>query len=182
MIASRRLLDPAPRSPPKAPADSTSTQVLHDANGFSIATWKNVALHLWTVAGTPEMVAKLDEFSLAFTSAHPEGISAIHIIAKGAPLPGKEVRDLLREVSERHAKHVACVCHIVEGSGFWASALQSFLTGLHWLTQRSYSLRICSDIAAAAQWVPGPHADRTKVTLAPAELERAIRFLRRRAG
>ena len=178
MSASRPLLDPVPRSQAKDPANSTP-HVAHHADGFTIATWKNVALHLWTVAATPVMVAKLDEFSVGFTSAHPEGISAVHVIAKGAPLPGKEVRDLLREVSDRHAEHVACVCHVVEGSGFWASALQSFLTGLHWLSARSYSLHICSNIPAAAQWVPGPHAERTRVTLAPAELEEAIRFVRR---
>ncbi len=180
MSAPRPSQDPEPRSPSKEPADPTAPKVLHDADGFVIAAWKNIALHLWTVAATPAMVAKLDEFSVAFTGAHPEGISAIHVIAKGAPLPDKDVRDQLRQVSDRHAKHVACVCHVVEGSGFWASALQSFLTGLHWLTQRSYSLHICSDIAAAAQWVPEPHALKTKVTIVPAELEEAIRFVRRR--
>jgi hypothetical protein len=147
-----------------------------------MAVWRNVALHVWTVVATPALVTKLDEVSSAFISAHPEGISAVHIIAKGAPLPDKEVREQLREVSERHSKHLACVCHVVEGSGFWASALQSFLTGLHWLTQRSFSLHICGDISAAAQWVPTPHVIRTKVTIAPGELEDALRFVRRRAG
>jgi hypothetical protein len=162
--------------------DPTPPRVLHDADGFVMATWKNLALHVWTVQATPALVAKLDELSTAFVGAHPEGISAVHIIAKNAPLPDKVVRDQLRQVSERHAKDVACVCHVVEGSGFWASALQSFLTGLHWLSQRSYSLHICTDIGAAAKWVPTPHAQKTKVTIAPAELEQAIRYVRERAG
>ncbi len=167
---------------PTSDAVGPAPQVLHDADGFVMATWKNLALHVWTIQATPALVAKLDELSTAFVKAHPEGISAVHIIAKNAPLPDKVVREQLRQVSERHAKHVACVCHVVEGSGFWASALQSFLTGLHWLSERSFRLHICSDILAAAQWLPAPHAQRTKVTITTAELEEALRSVRQRAG
>jgi hypothetical protein len=181
MSLPRPLQAPEPRNPARDTSAATLPEVRHEAAGVVMAVWKNVALHVWTVQATPAMVAKLDEFSRVFISAHPEGISAIHIIAKGAPLPDKEVREQLREVSDRYSKHLACVCHIVEGSGFWASALQSFLTGLHWLSQRSFSLHICGDIVAAAQWVPTPHALQTKVTFAPAELEDALRFVRRRA-
>jgi hypothetical protein len=163
-------------------AAGPAPQLLHDADGFVMATWKNLALHVWTIQATPALVAKLDVLSTAFIKEHPEGISAVHIIAKNAPLPDKVVREQLRQVSERHAKHVACVCHVVEGSGFWASALQSFLTGLHWLSKRSYGLHICSDIRSAAQWLPTQHAKRTNVTIAPVELEEVLRSVRRRAG
>jgi hypothetical protein len=173
---------PELRAPTGNAVDPTEPHVLHDADGFIMATWKNVALHVWTIQATPALVARLDELSTAFIGAHPEGISAVHIIAKNAPLPDKVVREKLRQVSEHHAKNVACVCHVVEGSGFWASALQSFLTGLHWISQRSFSLHICSDIGAAAQWVPAPHVQRTKVTIAPADLEAALRSVRQRAG
>jgi len=145
-----------------------------------MATWKNVALHVWTTRATPAIVDTLDELSGAFVSAHPEGISAVHVIANSAPLPDADVRERLRVVTTRHQEHLGCVCHVVEGSGFWASALHSFLTGLHFLTRGPFRLHICSDIGAAARWVPEPHLHKTNVAIAPAELEAALMYLRRR--
>jgi hypothetical protein len=156
-------------------------EVLHDADGFVAATWKNIAIHVWAVQGTLELVDVLDRLSATFVSAHPEGISAIHIIAKNAPLPGPEVREKLQQVAKRYAKNVACVCHVVEGSGFWAGAHQAFLSGLHWLTRGSFRLHICSDISAAARWLPAPHGQGTNVVVGIAELEEILRSVRRLA-
>ncbi len=163
------------------PGESPRLEVLHETDGFVMATWENVAIHVWTVAGTLPLVDALDRLSATFTSAHPEGISAIHIIAKNAPLPPSDVREALQEVTKRYALRVACVCHVVEGSGFWASALHGFLTGLHWITRGPFRLHICSDIAAAARWVPAPHAEATKVPIGVAELEEVLRTVRRLA-
>lgn len=156
-------------------------QVLHDSNGLLMATWKNVALHVWTARATPAMVVSLDELSGRFTGAHPEGISAVHIIANNTPLPERSVREQLSQVANRYSKHLACVCHVVEGSGFWASALHSFLTGLHFLTRGPFKLHICSNVPAAARWLTAPHADRTNVSFAAQELEKAVTHLRRAA-
>jgi hypothetical protein len=168
----------------EAAADASDRQhpeVVHNAGGFVMATWKNVAIHVWTVQATIALVDALDRLSEAFTNAHPEGISAIHVIAKNAPLPPADVREHLQKVTKRHEKRVACVCHVVEGSGFWASALHGFLTGLHWITRGPYRLHICSDIPAAARWVPGPHVEVTKVPIGIADLEEAVRTVRRLA-
>jgi hypothetical protein len=164
-----------------SPGDSRHPEVLHNADGFIMATWKNVSIHVWTVEGTMALVDALDRLTATFTAAHPEGISAIHIIAKNAPLPPADVREQLQKVTKRHASRVACVCHVVEGSGFWASALHGFLTGLHWITRGSFRLHICSDVPAAARWVPAPHAERTKVSIGVAELEEVVRAVRRLA-
>ncbi len=158
--------------------DTDRPEVLHDSGGFVMASWKNVAIHLWTVQATIAMVDTLDRLSVTFTGAHPEGISAIHIIAKNAPLPPADVREQLQKVTKRHANRVACVCHVVEGSGFWASALHGFLTGLHWITRGPFRLYICSDIPAAARWVPAQHTHVTNVPVGVAELEEALRTVR----
>ena len=136
---------------------------------------------MWTVQGTLALVDTLDRLSAAFIGAHPEGVSAIHIIARNAPLPDAEVRAKLQEVARRHGKSVACVCHVVEGSGFWAGAHQAFLSGLHWLTRGSFRLHICSDISAAARWLPAPHGRGTNVVVGIAELEEILRSVRRLA-
>jgi hypothetical protein len=160
--------------------DRERPEVVHDSHGLVMATWKNVALHVWTTRATPAIVDTLDDLSELFISAHPEGVSAVHLIAANTALPDADVRERLRQVTNRHAKHLACVCHIVEGSGFWASALHSFLTGLHLLARGPFKLHICADIPAAARWVPAPHMRKTNVSLDSAELEEVLTYLRRR--
>jgi hypothetical protein len=167
--------------PSEGPADGRNLEVLHNADGFVMATWKNVAIHVWTVEATIALVEALDRLSATFTGAHPEGISAIHIIAKNAPLPPAHIREELGKVTKRYANRLACVCHVVEGSGFWASALHGFLTGLHWIARGPFRLHICSDIPAAARWVPAPHAEVTKVPIGIAALEEVMRTVRRLA-
>jgi hypothetical protein len=156
--------------------------VRFETDGFVMGTWKNVAIHVWTKRATLPLVDKLEALSASFVAMHPEGISSIHIIAKNAPLPSGEVRDRFLEVANRFAKQLACIGHVVEGSGFWASALQSFLTGLHWLSRRTFEFRICSSISAVAYWLPELHAQRTGVTFEGGELEQAVEQVRRRAG
>ena len=181
---SMAVASPSPSSrvqPSEGPAGSRNLEVLHDSGGFIMAAWKNVAIHVWTVEATMALVDALDGLSATFISAHPEGISAIHIIAKNPPLPPADVREALGKVTKRYANRLACVCHVVEGSGFWASALHGFLTGVHWLSRGPYRLHICSDIPAAARWVPAPHAGVTNVSIGVAELEEVLRSVRRLA-
>jgi len=181
-------VDPTSRSP-RVPSSGAATSggdgvrphVLHASDGFVMATWKNVAIHVWTLQSTVSLVDTLDALTGPFTSLHPEGVSAVHIITKNAPLPSAEVREQLQRVMKRYLEHVACICHVVEGSGFWASALHGFLTGLHWIARGTFRLHICADIASAARWVPAPHVDATKVAISAAELEQALRFVRGRA-
>jgi hypothetical protein len=174
---------------PKAPAVTAletatrdSPTVVYQTEGFVMATWKNLALHMWSVPATPALAAKLDEYSAPFVALHSNGVSAIHVIARDTPLPNSEVRELLRGITNKYAKSLACVCHVVEGSGFWASALQSFLTGLHFASRAPFELYICSTVAAAARRVAEPHARRTGVSFTVQDLETSLEAFRRRGA
>jgi|CZKU01.1.fsa_nt_gi hypothetical protein len=161
--------------------ESRQIDVLHNANGLVIATWKNVAIHVWTAEATRALVDTLDQHSAPFTRAHPERVSSIHIIGKNAPLPSADVREQLQQLTKRYASHIAALCHVVEGSGFWASALHGFLTGLHWLIRGSFQLKTCADIESAARWVPSHHLRETHVAIGINELEEVLRHVRRLA-
>jgi hypothetical protein len=166
---------------PVAKGGGLQLALLHETQGFFMGTWKNVALHVWTGPATPTLVNVLAELWAPFANAHPEGVSAVHVIANNVSLPDKDARAQLGRLSNRYANQLACLCYVVEGSGFWASALRSFLTGLRMLTQGSFKQHICADIAAAARWVPTPHSQKTNVSFSPGELADALTFVRRRA-
>ena len=158
-----------------------SPRIVYETAGLVATQWKNIAIHLWTAAASTAMVMKLDELSPPFANAHPRGVSSIHIITQGTPLPERNVRDALRNLANKYAKNIACVCHVVEGAGFWAGALHGFLTGLHFGPRDPFELHICTTLAMAARWVPAPHLRRTGVFVATNELETALKAVRSRA-
>ena len=159
----------------------TSPTIVYETAGLVAAHWKNIAIHVWSAAASTAKVMKLDEQSSSFASAHPRGISSIHISAQGTPLPERDVRDALRKLTNKYAKNLACVCHVVEGAGFWASALRSFLTGFHFGSREPFELHVCATLEMAARRLAEPHLHRTGVFVATNELEAAMRAVRNRA-
>ena len=145
-----------------------------------IATWMNVSIIVWATTATVAMCQKLDEVSAPITRAHPEGGSAVHIVLGSAPLPGPEARQVLGDLTKRYATHLACVGTVMEGTGFWASALQSLIISIHALANRTFKSRATTSIPEIAAWLPPHHAKRTGVMLSPRELERVLWSLRAR--
>ena len=156
--------------------------VLYEAQGFLLTAWKNFAINVWSARATVAFAAKLDEHSATFVKSHPEGVSAIHIISANTPLPDADVREMLKKLTDKYAKSIACVSHVVEGSGFWASALHSFLTGLHYASRAPFELYIGSTVSAGARRLVEPHARRTGVKIKTEEIESVMSAARRRAG
>jgi hypothetical protein len=173
---------PSPASPASNAWNADSPAVIYEAPGLLLTHWKNFAIHLWTGRASLAMVMRLDELSPPFATAHPRGFSSVHIIAQGTPLPDRDVRNALRNLTNKYAKNIGCVCHVVEGAGFWASALRSFLTGFHFGPREPFDLHICATLEMAAQHVPQPHSQRTGVFVATNEFEAALKAVRSRAG
>ena len=161
----------------------TSDEVVtrYEERGFIIAEWKNVSIVVWGTQATIPLVKKLWETGEALIGRHPEGISAIHIIANGVPLPDSATRAELNRLTDAFAKSLACIATVLEGSGFWASAMHSFVTGIQWVSsRRPFKSKIGSTLADAAGFVPTPHHEKTHVRVGSTELLRAITTARER--
>lgn len=154
-------------------------RTLYETTGCLMAQWENVTIVIWATQGTLELCEKLDEVSEPLHLEHPNGGSAIHIVA-GAPLPEADVRDKLAEMTRRYADRLACVGTVLEGSGFWASTLQSFIITIHSFARRPFKAATFSSIAELTRWLPPLHGKRTSVHFTPIELERILTDLRAR--
>jgi len=154
--------------------------VVYATGDFLVATWKNISIVVWGTRATPALVTEMDRALRPFDVMRSSGFSSIHFIAKDAPPPAGEARDMLRHSAARHAKTLVCVCHVVEASGFWASALHSVILGLNWVAQRPYELQIASSIQEVARWLPDRHTRRTGVAISLTELENVLTSLRQR--
>jgi hypothetical protein len=139
-----------------------------------------VIVAVWSRQCTGPMAAALGDVTVGFSRAHPEGFSSVHVIGNNPPLPTSEARDTLIRETKRYSKDLACVGTVLEGSGFWASAVRSFIVGIRVVVPRTFEMQTYASIAELVAWLPPPHAKKTGVTLDPAEFERMLVMMRQR--
>jgi len=149
-----------PRSRPEEPI------VLDTEPGaFLFGSWKNVFVGVWESQATIPAVDRMVRATSVLNDLCPTGRSTIHIVAEGAALPATEVRAHFVGALKKNADNLACVAVVVVGTGFWTSALRSFVTGLRWLAPRSFDFRMNATTEEMARWLPAQHAKRTGVDL-----------------
>jgi hypothetical protein len=136
-----------------------------EPGAFIFGGWKNVFVGIWESQATKPAVDRMIRATTTLNDLHPMGRSTIHVVAHGAGLPTTEVRAHFVKALKMNADKLACVAVVVVGTGFWTSALRSFVTGLRWLAPRSFDFRMNSSIEDVAKWLPAEHARRTGVEL-----------------
>jgi hypothetical protein len=162
------------------PGAAPEPHVYYETEGCVFASWQNVLIAIWTTQGTGPLADKLGEVARPFSKSHPEGFSSVHVIGKSPPLPTSEARDKLIALMGDFSGNVACIGTVLEGSGFWASAVRSFIVGMRLLAPRTFEMQIYARLAELTTWMVGPHAARTGVELDPVQLERVLAKLRAR--
>jgi hypothetical protein len=145
-----------------------------EPGAFLFGSWKNVVVAVWEAQGTMTAVEHLGKVGDIVSRAHPEGRSNIHFIATGAGLPEADVRAKFVELMKDKADQLACVAVIYGGTGFWASAFRSFVTGLKWVAPKSIGFHLLGTIEEAVNLVPPVHLKRTGVELDPKELRKVL--------
>jgi hypothetical protein len=140
-------------------------KVLHSAPGScAFGVWQNLFIGVWEKAGTGETVRALVRASDGLTGTH----SAIHVIHDGAGLPTPEGRAALVELLQHRSGKVACLAVVLLGHGFWASALQSAVTGIRLMVPKAGTkLRIFEGLEDAGTWLSEEHGVLTGVVLDP---------------
>ncbi|HEX7670175.1 MAG TPA: hypothetical protein VF395_11350 [Polyangiaceae bacterium] len=96
----------------------------------SVSSWRRAP------SATKQLGAHLGPFSLL----HPEGGSFIQVIAKSPPLPTAAACEKLIHHMRRYSGQLACIGTVLEGTGFSASALRSFLVGLRIVVPRTFEI------------------------------------------
>lgn len=157
-----------------------SPSIIHDEPGFLAATWRNVAIVVWGKQANPSLAKKLEQFSDELLARNPNGISAIHVITSTASLPDSATRAELDRLTKKYATDLAVMGTVIEGTGFWAAAMTSFITSLHWMSRKPFKARTASDAVDIANWAPPHHAAKTGVRFTSDELGRALALSRER--
>ena len=145
-----------------------------EPGAFIFGSWKNVFIGIWESQATMAAVDRMVKATDTMTELHPTGRSTIHIVVHGAGLPSADVRTHFVDVLKKNADQIACVAVVVGGTGFWTSALRSFVTGLRWLAPRTFHFRLFSTIEDLARWLPDEHNKRTGIEIDPLQLVKVV--------
>ncbi|MET0591092.1 MAG: hypothetical protein ABW133_00230 [Polyangiaceae bacterium] len=145
-----------------------------EPGAFLFGAYKNIFVGVWESQATMNAVERMVKATNTMSELHPTGRSTIHIVVHGAALPTAEVRGHFVSTLKSHADQIACVAVVVGGTGFWTSALRSFVTGLRWLSPRSFDFRLCGSTYEVSRWLPNEHNKRTGIDIDPKRLVQVL--------
>ena len=177
------------RSRLRAEADTTSREkgvaaldIAYHEGKVIMATWHNMSIVAWGEVVTVPMVREFFKMSEKLVQGCESRVSSVHMILNDIPIPTGEVRTDLAKLTEHFSRDLACVATVLTGSGFTASAMRGFLTGLQWVQKRTFTPRIFSKVREAVEWLPPLHTQATGVPISAAELEHVLTVLEARVA
>jgi hypothetical protein len=141
---------------------------------YVFALWRNVTIIYWMDQANGFAVSRLQAIAAEVVRAHPQGYSNIHLVKEGTGVPDAEARDGFNAMMDRYPDALGCVAIVLMGAGFWASVLQSVITGLLMLAPRKFLFRFASRPLDLLGWFPKEHAKRTGEEIDALGLSQAI--------
>jgi hypothetical protein len=154
--------------------------IFYEDEACVFASLADMALGIWRAQPHILQIDKLDQQSASLLQAYPRGFSGLHLVANGASLPEADTRERAKLWLDKYGRVMGGLCCVIEGSGFWASAVQGVLTSLLWFQGRPFETKLCPTIEQGAQWLPALHAKKTGTQLHAALLQEALVNLRER--
>lgn len=147
---------------------------------YAFYRYGNLAINVWLAQPAGAAVQKLSDLTTDSRGSCPRGISSVHWLAEGVGVPTPEARAGLRALATRDGDHIACVGTVLNGTGFWASALRSALSGILLVGPKAqFPTRLYGTAEELAAWLPNEHARRTQSPLDAAvlieQLHQAVR-------
>lgn len=164
----------ASEQPPRAAAEPNldPPSIALEVDGCILAHWHSVLVGVWAIPSTLEIVAEQNKI-MEQLSAQGRKLSTIHLVIKRAPLPGPDVRSSYQALTRRFSESLACSAILLEGDGFWASAVRAFLTGVEMVARR-VSSKTFGEIRPLVEWVASVHGAETGERINPEALRAVL--------
>lgn len=137
-----------------------------------LAHLRNMTFSAWNKAPTAEDIEAFMSMAQRLSAVYPKN-SNVTLVLRGTELPGGPAKAALERLTERYAHAIHSVALVVDGAGFWASMIRSFLIGLHLLRGNDYRSRAFAHHTEATVWLLPPHNAATGVCLTADEIHSA---------
>ena len=160
-------------SAPTLAAQADSDFVIdYAAPGCVIARVRNMTFSAWDTPPTAPHVDAFIAMAKKLSVTYPLN-SNVTLVMRNTGLPGAEARESLEVLTAQYARVIHSVALVIDGSGFWASMIRSFLTGLHVLRGNGYRCKAFATPAEAVPWLLPAHNTDTGIHLTESEMKHA---------
>lgn len=163
---------------PRRPNSDTSELVpLRTEPGvYAYDLWRNLTIGVWVGPATLAAVRGLAEVTKLARTLVPGKRSAVTFVLDQLPAPLPDAQAELARVYDFDG--LACTVLLLEGTGFWASAIRSMSVNNHRTASTTKPLYIATSLDEVVAWLPEVHQRLTGVTLPPDELRSALSLAR----
>ena len=155
--------------PPNADAPR-ATLFDHEVGHFYFGYWKNVSLIVWVAEADEQALHRLAPMTERLVREYPGGHSNLSFVLDGVLPPRGKAKEVLASLFAGGAADLRCVGIVLEGVGFWASALRSPLTNAHMSSSSRLALRLSDSREELASWLASRHQATTGTAVTPDEL------------
>jgi hypothetical protein len=166
----------APQASPPALTSDGVTLLGSDPGMVSFFAFENITIVVWHGKPNPGSVDQLTRVSERRRKANPHGVSVIHLVQGQWELPDSATREAFVRLMKDGDGQLAVVSVVIGGSGFWASAVRSLVTGFRVLARGSFDMGLHGEISEVVSWLPARHTARTGVAVKSEQLERVLTF------
>jgi hypothetical protein len=132
-------------------------RVVLRTDALTVGTFENV--YIMRIQGCIQM----DDL-MASHQAHLDLIASGHrstavlaIARANVPIPDADVRDASSRLMRELSPHLLAGATVIDGGGFWASAVRSFLTAVYFVARQPCPTKAFASVPEAADWL-GPRA------------------------
>lgn len=155
------------------PLPSPHIEVLLDLPAsFRMGLLGNIVACAWRGPITVEAVEQIGQVARSLQErAGPVRHTYLHLMSERVQLPDASVRNEIALLLPELVDHVSLIVVVLEGSGFWSSAIRGFLTGVRVLAPRTFDIRVESSIENVLTWFPAEHQKRSGVAISREQLE-----------
>ncbi|MEX1365740.1 MAG: hypothetical protein AB1Z98_21615 [Nannocystaceae bacterium] len=127
-------------------------QLVMDLEDVVVCQWGNVLLRVGTRTPQEEHIELLHETFERMLDTYPR-VGLLAYLPDGAPLPDGAARlravSMLRSLGPRLGGMVV----VAQGTGFWASAARSVITGLTLMARVAFPVKVTSSAADGCEWL-----------------------------
>lgn len=151
----------------------------HVPGRYVAATVREIVTFYWAGDAERSSMQFLAQVLDKLTANGTKHASALHVVHERVALPNAEVRGELISMLQDYARITGCVGVVLLGSGFWASAMRSALTGIRMIMPMGAPpLKFAQSVDEILPWFCATHEERTGLAPNPAQLGGALKHLR----
>jgi hypothetical protein len=154
---------------------ATASLLDHDPGVVGVLAYENINIVVWSSQPTIHSVELVQRVAQRRRRQWPNGVSAVHLVKGEIVLPEGATRDAFVRLMKGSDGAIACLAVVLSGSGFWASAARSLITGMRVLARGGFDLGLHSDVDEVVKWLPAKHEARTGVHIDPVRLASVLR-------